>query len=424
MKIGIIGAGFGGLTSAYKLSKSGNDVTIFEADKYPGGLAIGFKDRNWKWSIERHYHHWFTNDDSVLKLANEIGHDVFTKRPKTSTFVGDKIYQLDSPTNLLTFDQLPLTDRLRTGVILAYLKYIANWKKLEKITAKEFLIRTMGQKSWQTLWEPLFDKKFTLYADKISAAWFWARIKKRTPSLCYPKGGFLEFAQHIADDVTRYKGKINYSTVVRAISKENSQIVLTTDKGKFAYDNVICTLPIGTFLKITKKLPVSYIKRYLDLQGIGAVNLLLSLKNKYFEDETYWLNVNKKHFPFVAIVEHTNFMDKKYYNNEHLLYIGNYLLQDHPYFKKDAIELLKEFYPFLKTINPKFDISWVNDAYLFKDYFAQPIISVNYSKSIPPMTTPIKGLFLSNMQQVYPWDRGTNYAVELGNKVAGLVVGE
>ena len=139
MNVGIVGAGFTGLSSAFYLTKKGHEVVIFEKDEKPGGLAVGYREKEWDWSLEKHYHHWFTNDDSVLKLANEIGHDVFTKRPKTSTFVGDKIYQLDSPTNLLTFDQLPLTDRLRTGVILAYLKYIANWKKLEKITASKRL---------------------------------------------------------------------------------------------------------------------------------------------------------------------------------------------------------------------------------------------------------------------------------------------
>ncbi len=140
------------------------------------------------------------------------------------------------------------------------------------------------------------------------------------------------------------------------------------------------------------------------------------------KDNTYWLNIGSKHFPFLAIVEHTNFMDKKYYNNEHIVYVGNYLPLEHPYYKKDAVDLIREFYPYLKTINPEFDRKWINRAYLFKAPFAQPVIPLNYSKIIPSLETPIQGLYLANIQQVYPWDRGTNYAVELGEKVAKLVI--
>src|SRR3989344_9260947 len=162
----------------------------------------------------------------------------------------------------------------------------------------------------------------------------------------------------------------------------------------------------------------------VNLKGIGAINLVLSLNKQFLEDGTYWLNINAAHFPFLAIVEHTNFMDKKHYNNEHMVYIGNYLPHEHPYFKKEAVDLIREFQPYLSTINPKFDKKWVNSAYLFKAPFAQPIIPTNYLEKVPAFETPIKDLYLCNIQQVYPWDRGTNYAVTNGEAVARRVLGE
>jgi protoporphyrinogen oxidase len=177
-------------------------------------------------------------------------------------------------------------------------------------------------------------------------------------------------------------------------------------------------------VKLVDGLPENYLKNLLNLKGIGAINLVLSLNKQFLEDGTYWLNINAPHFPFLAIVEHTNFMDKKHYNNEHIVYIGNYLQHEHPYFKKEAVDLIREFQPYLSTINPKFDKKWINSAYLFKAPFAQPIVPVNYSQKVPAFTTPVKDLFLCNIQQVYPWDRGTNYAVELGQKVANLVLRE
>jgi hypothetical protein len=41
---------------------------------------------------------------------------------------------------------------------------------------------------------------------------------------------------------------------------------------------------------------------------------------------------------------------------------------------------------------------------------------------MPSMETPIANLFLANIEQVYPWDRGTNYAIELGEKAAEMVL--
>jgi protoporphyrinogen oxidase len=187
---------------------------------------------------------------------------------------------------------------------------------------------------------------------------------------------------------------------------------------------VIVTLPSFPFTKIIKGLPQEYVNNILDLKSIGAVNLVLSLNKELLADGTYWLNINPKHFPFVSIVEHTNFMDKKYYGNDHIVYIGNYLPHEHEYYKKEAADLIREFYPFIKTINPRFDRSWIKEAYVFKAPFAQPIIPLNYSQKVPKFETPIKDLYLCNIQQVYPWDRGTNYAVENGEKLAKLILNE
>jgi protoporphyrinogen oxidase len=125
MKIAVIGAGFGGLAASYTLAKSGAGVSLFESADRPGGLAVGFKEPKWKWTIEEHYHHWFTNDASVLGLCQTVGQNVVTVKPKTSTFIDGKSYQLDSPLSLLLFNKLSL-NRLKGSS--AYLKLASNWR--------------------------------------------------------------------------------------------------------------------------------------------------------------------------------------------------------------------------------------------------------------------------------------------------------
>ncbi|MCS7092096.1 MAG: FAD-dependent oxidoreductase, partial [Patescibacteria group bacterium] len=422
MKVAIIGAGFGGLACAYELAKNGVEVVVFEAEDKPGGLALGFKEKNWNWTLEYHYHHWFMSDNAALNLAQDIGHRVFFIRPKTSTYYNGKIYQIDSPFTLMRFNQLPLLDRVKTAFMLSYLKLSPFWRNLEGRTAYDFIVQTAGINSWNVLWGPLFIGKFGNYAKLISATWFWARIHKRSASLGYPEGGFLNFAYNLQKHMTqKYEVSINYKSKVIQIKKRERGLILeTSDGSSYVFDKVVCTLPNAYFVKIVEGLPSSYVKKFTKSKSLGAINLVLRLNKSFLEDNTYWLNINDLSMPFLAIVQHTNFMDKKNYGNEHIVYIGNYLPDDHVYFNKSAEELIAEFLPHLKKINQGFSKSWIKKAYVFKAKFAQPIVSVNYSKFIPSFETPIAGVYLCNMQQVYPYDRGTNYAIELGIKVARL----
>ena len=438
MRIGIIGAGFTGLSAAYHLQKKGYHVTVFEKESYPGGLAIGFKDKKWDWTLEKHYHHWFTNDNSVLNLAKEIGHKILIKRPKTSVYVDGKIFQFDSPRQVLLFPKLSVVDRIRMGIVIGLLKFNPIWKPLEKINSTTFLPKTMGRRGYSLIWEPLFRNKFGPHADDVSLAWFWARIVKRTPSLAYPQGGFLNFANHLVREIENQGGKVLFETdVIEISSNKKPQIKFarenlvrsprdtfdtrgTLDTSIEDFDAVIVTLPSFLFFKLAPSLPENYKRKFARLKGLGATNLMLKLKKPFLTDGTFWLNVCDPRSPIMAVVEHTNFMDAKFYNNEHLVYLGNYLPADSERFMMSKEETLKLFDPFLTKINPNYH-KFLLGYELFKTPFAQPIIPTNYSKMIPPMNTPFPNIYLANIEQVYPWDRGTNYAVELGEKIAKMI---
>lgn len=425
MKIAVIGAGFTGLSAAYQLLKEKNDVYVFEKDPEPGGLAIGYKEKKWNWSLEKHYHHWFTNDKSVLDLAKEINYEVIIKRPKTSIFVKNKIYQLDSPLTVLQFPLISVFERLRMSAIVGFLKFDPFWKPLEKYKASIVLPKIMGKKPYEMIWEPLFMNKFGQFANNVSLAWFWARIRKRTPSLAYPAGGFLNFANKLTNEIEKLGGKVFFKTEIVEL-KENGKISIKIkdENGKDreeVFDKAIVTLPSFLFLKISPQLPADYKNSLGKLKGLGATNLILRLNKPFFKENTYWLNVCDKNSPVMAIVEHTNFMDKKNYDGEYIVYLGNYKSFNDPYFSMTKEEMLKKFDIYLTKINPNYHKSIIGYE-LFKAPFAQPVIPINYSKILPSFYTPMKNVFLANIEQVYPWDRGTNYAVELGQKIAKILV--
>ncbi len=425
--VAIVGAGIAGLTAAYDLTRQGYPTTIYEASSGVGGLASGFRAEGWDWSLERFYHHWFTSDHDVINLIRELGLEdsLLFPRPVTALWYDDGSYPLDSATALLRFPHLGMADKLRTGIVLAYLRVTRDWRRLERHTAHRWLSRFMGQQAYEVLWEPLLIGKFgeEHYRD-VSMAWFWARIFKRSPRLGYFAGGFQAFADQLAGRVREQGGDIRLSVPVERIERAGAAgFRILTAEGTSAHDAVISTVPPSLMARLVPDLDADYLKQLGNLQSMGAVVLVLALKQQLIPD-IYWLNLPKGKFPFLALVEHTNYMSPQHYGGDHLVYLGDYLPSDHPYFQMTKEEIEDVFLKVLPRFNRGFDRSWVRESWLFRERYAQPVIPVNYSRRIPSVATPIPRLYFASMSQVYPWDRGTNYAVEMGRRVAARLLEE
>lgn len=432
MKIAIIGGGFTGLTAAYRLSQQGHDVTIFEKNRFLGGLAIGWKEPHWQWSLEAAYHHLFTNDHAILSLIEELGmkNNIIIKRPTTSTLYQNKMFQLDSPLSLLTFPGLPFIDRFRTGLFVAVMKLNPFWQPLEKLTSATLAKNVGGQNGWATIWEPLLTGKFGQYADSVAASWLWARIKKRTASLAYIEGGFQTLIDQLVTTIRNLGTNIVTECEIQTITKnKKGQFIVqfqtvktkkTPTDNTDTYDQLILTIPTPLIQKICSFIPASYFTLPNQIPHLHAQVLVIESHKPLLKD-VYWLNITDRTYPFLAVVQHTNYMDVSHYGGNQITYIGNYLPPNHPYLQLDKKALLKEFTPFLTKLNPQFKTIGTMNSFLFTAPYAQPVHQLNYSKKAPPLTTPIPNLFIANMDSIFPWDRGTNYAVELGEKVASLI---
>jgi protoporphyrinogen oxidase len=435
--IAIIGAGFGGLAAAYDHLKAGNTVTIYESTDQVAGLAAGFKEPHWDWSIERFYHHWFASDQHMLGLIAELGWSdrVIFQRPFTVIYWEGKFHPFDSIFSnipLFLLKHFSLIDVIRYGSVGAYLRFSPIWKPLEKETAAGWTRRWFGRHIFETQWGPLLDSKFgEKNARQVNMAWLWARLHSRTTRLGTFQGGFQAFADAFAARLREMGAHIRLSTPVTEVragvgTGNGNGCVEVISAGETAvYDQCLVTTSPGLLARMAPGLPGDYLRGLLDLKHMGAVVMVVSLKRQLSDQGYYWFNLPKSAgFPFLALVEHTNFVDPVHFGGDHLVYAGDYLENDHEYFNLSQEELLKRFLPAFEKINPQFKPDWVKKSWLFKSNYAQPIPMVNHSANIPAVQTPIPGLYFASMSQVYPWDRGTNFAVEIARRAAKLMLSD
>lgn len=426
MKIAIIGAGFGGLAAAYDLCKAGHDVTIYESADYVGGLASGFKEPGWDWWVEKFYHHWFQTDKHMLDLIRELGWEqqVHFPRPFTVMYYKGRFQPFDSILKMALFPGLGWgLDKIRFGFVGLFLRLTNNWRALEQTTADAWMMKWAGRNVYEKMWKPLLIGKFGPFYQQVNMAWMWARIKARTTRLGTFEGGFQAFADRFADRLREMGVEIRLNAGVKSIRSEPGKGLVVQSERAESYDKVLVTTSPALLAKLAPQLPESYLKGLLELKSMGAVVMIVSLKHQLSEQGYYWFNLPKEAgYPFLALVEHTNFVGPEHFGGDRIVYAGDYLEVHHEYFKLSDQELLERFLPAFKKINPAFDPEWVKKVWVFKTNYAQPVPLLNHSKNIPSIETPVQGLYFASMSQVYPWDRGTNFAVEIGRRAARLMM--
>ncbi|GAB4474780.1 MAG: NAD(P)/FAD-dependent oxidoreductase [Anaerolineae bacterium] len=443
MKVAVVGAGAAGLAAAYDLARAGHEVVIYEAGAEVGGLAAGFKAPHWEWTLEKFYHHWFSNDQDIIGFIQELGFGdrLRFSSPTTSYYDEAGNFALDKPVvrsglisrviNVLSIPGLPLIDRLRFGIMGAYLAAIPDGTFLEKHTADAWLMRRVGRRAHERVWRPMLIGKFGPLYDQVNMAWMWARIYKRTASLGTYVGGFQAALEDIAGVLGRMGVSIRLSAPVQRIAPGGTGgVSLKLDEGVFHYDQALCTFGPALMARLAPDLPEPYLNQLRSLKGMGALSVVLTLDRQLMTDGTYWLNLPATSadnplanpFPYLALVEHTNWQSPAHYGGDHIIYMGDYLPADHEHMHLDDEALLARFLPSLRRVNPAFSESWIRQRWVFRVPYAQPVPLVNQSQHIPAIRTPIKGLYLASMAQVYPWDRGTNYAVEIGRRAARMML--
>ncbi len=434
-RIAIIGGGFTGLTTAYRLSGQDVSVTIFEASDKLGGLAAGFELAGHR--VEQAYHFLYKTDKYILSLVEELGlRDRLTyHKSSVSTYYGDRLYPMETPLDLIRFTPLTFLNRIRAGVTVLWLQHEKNWRKLSEITALEWLRRYAGRQVADVIWEPLLRGKFDRYYDRVTMSWLWGRVLQRVESrdrklggeaLGYFDGGFrivvdaLESRARASGSVIRFNTPISKLAHDRATGK----VIVTTAQGEERFDRVLATVPSYVLARMIgdyRAQDPRYFEKLESIDYLDAVVQVFATRQKF--TKYYWHNINTPKSPFVVFLSLTNLVGSEKYDGLNIYYIGDYVPPEHDYMSMDADTLKTRWYGELKKMFPEFDPMKVEDDALFRLRNAQHIVNIGFEeKKLVPHQTPCPGVLMCNFSQIYPMDRGTNYAVRDGNRMAEMLI--
>jgi protoporphyrinogen oxidase len=449
MRVAVIGAGVAGLVAAHRLSSAGHTCDVYERWPGLGGQAatldIGDGHR-----IERYYHHLFTSDRHIAALYEELGMpDELESRPSSvAFFLQGRSWAFTTPMDLLRFKPLSFASRLRMGLAVLWLQKTGKEVgPFEGQTARQWIKRFMGDEAYEKVWGPLLRGKFGDRADDISMGWLWSKLtlrrqikgqEARQEMLVYPRRSWEPLFEALQRSIEQSGGRVLVDRPAAGLAREGEGLLVTpgvagsfrsghapsgfeADGAPERYDAVVATVPSDVFQgllddELRAAIGAPYLERLTSIEYHTALCLILELDREF--SPFYWTNIADPDLPFVGLIEHTNFVEPERYGGRRFLYVANYLEAGHELLGLDDEALLERYLPGLRRVNAAFGPEWVRRRWLFREPAAQPIVDVGYRQRIPALDTGVQGLVLANTTQIYPEDRGTNYAVRLGGDAA------
>jgi len=438
----ILGGGFAGLATAYYLGRAGYDCVVVEKSSTLGGLASTFSIENTR--LEKYYHHMFTTDQHLYSLINDLGLvDQFIKRKSTmALYSNGEFFKFNSPLDLLRCTAMNFFDRIRFGLATLVISKRPSSKALDKVTAISWLRSIYGKNITKLIWEPLLRSKFGKEVDHVSAAWIFERIAKRADSrekggtreaLIYPVGSYQILFDKIIEKIKLQNNQLLCNTTVEHLLFDNSGRVngIHTSLGDIRARQVVATIPTPLLLNLfsghqtnkiddESRLLNDLCKNLRQIRYQASVVVILKCNRRLFP--YYWINIADEEFPFSVIVAHTELVPSQDYGNKHIYYIGAYTSPNSSLYKTPDREVLSLLLPYLFKLNSSMEVKDIEQHYVFRSIEATPVFTTGFYELMPPIKSPIEGLYLCTNTQIYPYSRNLDSTLRLVRATVDAVV--
>lgn len=422
-RIAVLGAGPMGLAVAYQLALDGHQPVVFEADDRVGGMTAAF-DFNGL-SIERYYHFHCISDSAFLQALDELG--LADKMRWIETKMGywyqNKLQPWGNPFALLKFQGLGLVAKFRYGLHAFLSTKRKDWRPLDTVEATGWIKRWVGAEAYEVLWRRLFDYKFYDYAEGLSAAWIWSRIRRIGRSryslfrekLGYLEGGSETLLQAMKAAIEVRGGEVRLKSPVSKVVIEAGVVkgVECLD-GFEAFDKVVSTVPLPYVSRLFPDLPPDILTAFQSVKNIAVVCVIAKLRKSVTEN--FWLNTNDPDMDIPGLVEYSNLRPL----DQHVVYVPFYMPGEHPKFAEPDQAFLDKVRRYLKKINPALHDEDFLDLRASRYRYAQPICDPSYLDKLPPVALPVKGLWVADTSYYYPEDRGISESIGFGRSMAKM----
>lgn len=423
-RVAIIGAGAMGLAAAYHALKAGHRVTVFEADRVPGGMAAHLDFDGL--SIERFYHFVCKADRATFELMEELGIAGKMKWRPTSMgyFIDGRHYAWGDPISLLRFPRLGMISKLRYGLQMFLSTKRRDWSKLESVSARDWLVGGSGAQAYDVLWRRLLQLKFHEYADNISAVWIGTRIKRLGNSrrsmfqeeLGYIEGGSEALIEALVAAIDKRGGEIRLATPVDEIVTEAGRVAGVRVGDAFSpFDAVISTMPTPHVARLVPGLPAHAKAQYDAIRNIGVVCVVLKLAKPVTKH--FWVNISDPAIDIPGVVEFSNLRPMP----ATVVYIPYYMPQTNPKFSRTSEAFVEEAFGYIRRLNPAIGAGDLLASRVGRLRYAQPVCEPGFQAKIPPVQTPIAGLQIADTCFYYPEDRGISESVRFGKLMAQAI---
>jgi protoporphyrinogen oxidase len=420
-RIAVLGAGPMGLAVAYQLARDGHHPVVYEADDRVGGMTACFDFSGL--TIERYYHFHCTSDAAFLQVLDELG--IADKMHWVSTKMGywyqGRLQPWGNPIALLKFRGLGLLAKLRYGLHAFLATRRKDWKPLDNVEATGWIKRWVGPQAYEVLWRRLFEFKFYNYADNLSAAWIWSRIRRIGNSrydlfrekLGYLEGGSVTLLQALREDIESRGGEIRLRSPISKVVIESARVAGVEVAGQVEpFHKVVSTIPLPHVPRIMPDLPGEIIERFRSVNNIAVVCVIVKLRKPLTEN--FWLNTNDPEMDIPGLVEYSNLRPL----GEHVVYVPFYMPGEHPKFAEPDQSFLDRVKRYLHKINPSLADSDILDMRASRYRHAQPICEPGFLAKLPPVALPVKGLWVADTSYYYPEDRGISESIAFGRRMA------
>ena len=423
-----------GLATAYYLSKKGYQVTIFEKENEIGGLsrpAEIMPGIHW----DRFYHVILTTDKELLEFIEDIGLslDIQFRETKTGFYSGRELHSMSSTMEFLRFKPLSLFDKLRLGAGIFYASRISDWKRLEKLYVKTWLMRVFGRRNYEKMWEPLLRSKLGNASDQTSAAFIWATIKRyygtrqtgsKKEMMGCVRGGYYSILKNIRKHLSDNGTQIVTGYNVKGLEpKKNGRLQILSGNGSsFEFDRVVATVPNPIVMQMLPNMSDELKSQLQAIQYLSVICVSLVLNRSL--TPFYVTNLTDSDLPFTGLIEATNVIPGEVLDGKTLVYLPKYLPPGDPFYEKSDKEILKDFLKGLKSMFPDLTEEEIIAEAVYREPNVQPIQKIGYSENILPVKTPLKNFYMVNTTMILNSTLNNNEIVKLARKAADLVAQE